>query len=154
MFNHYLLFFFFFLAFCLFRAALATYGGSQARGSNHRILNPLIESRDGTHNLMVPSQIRFCCAMTGALIYLLFWLSTCGTWKFPGQGSNSSHSNDPRHWSDNARSLTTREQENAYLCSIYFWSDLYDFFTSSSFVLLSVAFVVRLDYLFEIFLVS
>ena len=29
------------------------------------ILNPLSEARDRTHNLMDPSQIRFCCAMTG-----------------------------------------------------------------------------------------
>ena len=59
------------------------YGGSQARGpigatanaratatpdqssQQHRILNPLSEARDQTHNLMVPSQIRFRCAMTG-----------------------------------------------------------------------------------------
>ena len=27
-------------------------------------------------------------------------------WKFPGQGSNSCHSSDPSHYSDNARSLT------------------------------------------------
>ena len=30
-----------------------------------RILNPLSEARDRTRNLMVPSQIRFCCATTG-----------------------------------------------------------------------------------------
>ena len=30
-----------------------------------RILNPLSEARDQILNLMVPSQIRFCCAMTG-----------------------------------------------------------------------------------------
>ena len=30
-----------------------------------RILNPLSEARDGTHNLMVPSQIRLRCATTG-----------------------------------------------------------------------------------------
>ena len=29
------------------------------------ILNPLSEARDGTHNLMVPSQIRFHCATKG-----------------------------------------------------------------------------------------
>ena len=29
------------------------------------ILNPLSEARDQTHNLMVPSWICFCCAMTG-----------------------------------------------------------------------------------------
>ena len=29
------------------------------------ILNPLSESRDQTRKLMVPSRIRFCCAMTG-----------------------------------------------------------------------------------------
>ena len=31
----------------------------------HRILNPLSETRDRTRNLMVPCQISFCCAMTG-----------------------------------------------------------------------------------------
>ena len=31
----------------------------------HQILNPLIEGRDWTHNLMVPSQIHFCCTMMG-----------------------------------------------------------------------------------------
>ena len=30
-----------------------------------RFVNPLSEARDRTHNLMVPSQIRFLCAMTG-----------------------------------------------------------------------------------------
>ena len=31
----------------------------------HRILNPLSEARDWTHNLMVPSWICFCCATMG-----------------------------------------------------------------------------------------
>ena len=31
----------------------------------HQILNPLREARDRTRNLMVPSQIRFYCAMMG-----------------------------------------------------------------------------------------
>ena len=31
----------------------------------HWILNPLSEARDWTYNLMVPSQICFCCTMTG-----------------------------------------------------------------------------------------
>ena len=30
-----------------------------------QILNPLSEARHQTHNLMVPSQTRFRCAMTG-----------------------------------------------------------------------------------------
>ena len=30
-----------------------------------QILNPLSEARDRTCNLMVPSQIHFCCATTG-----------------------------------------------------------------------------------------
>ena len=78
------------LSVCLFRAAPVGYGGSQARGLigtvaatatpdpscvcdlHHssrqcRILNPLIEARDRTWNLMVSSWIRFCCAMTGSL---------------------------------------------------------------------------------------
>ena len=31
----------------------------------YQILNPLSETGDRTHNLMVPSQICFCCARTG-----------------------------------------------------------------------------------------
>ena len=31
----------------------------------HQIINPLSEARNRTCNLMVPSQIRFCCATTG-----------------------------------------------------------------------------------------
>ena len=72
--------FLFFVLFCfvcllLFRAALAAYGGSQARGQiravaaglHHRsqqrqILNPLSKARDRTHNSMVPSWIHFWCA--------------------------------------------------------------------------------------------
>ena len=76
--------------FCLFRAAPEAYGGSQASGRIRAVaaratampdpsrvcslhhssrqcqtLNPLSEARDGTRNLMVPSQIRFCCATIG-----------------------------------------------------------------------------------------
>ena len=38
------------------------------------IINPAIEARDRTHNLMVPSQICLCCAMTGTpfIIFLMF----------------------------------------------------------------------------------
>ena len=31
----------------------------------YQILNPLSKVRDGTCNLMIPSQIHFCCTMTG-----------------------------------------------------------------------------------------
>ena len=86
----------------LLRATTEAYGGSQARapitataaglhhshsnaGSSlgcdlhcssrqHRILNPLGESRDGTHNLMVPSRIRFCCATTETPFFFLVFL--------------------------------------------------------------------------------
>ena len=78
-----------FLFFWSFRAALAAYGGSQARGLLRAIarptatpdpshvchlhhsslqcqnLNPLNEARDRTGSLMVPSQIRFRCSTTG-----------------------------------------------------------------------------------------
>ena len=62
--------------FLLFRATPTAYGDSQARDPTqdpsriydlHRssqqcqILNPLIEARDRTHNLMVPSWIHFRC---------------------------------------------------------------------------------------------
>ena len=87
-------FFFLLLFFCLLRATPVAYGGSQAKGligataaglrQSHsntrseprlqpttqltacRILKPLSEARDRTHNPIVPSQIRFHCAMTGA----------------------------------------------------------------------------------------
>ena len=40
-----------------------------------RILNPMSEARDPTCNLMVPSQICFCCAITGTpLFYFYFYL--------------------------------------------------------------------------------
>ena len=77
---------FFFFLYLLFRATFEAYGGSQARGlikgtaaglhHSHRharyhrswqcrILNLLSKARDRTHNLMVPSQIRFHCATMG-----------------------------------------------------------------------------------------
>ena len=77
----------------LFRATLAAYGGSQARGLTDpqlpayttaratpdpscicnlyhssqqcRNLNPLNEARDLTHNPKVPNQIHFCCTTMG-----------------------------------------------------------------------------------------
>ena len=84
----------FFLSFCLFRATPMAYRGSQARGltgalatglchshSNIRsephlqttpqLLNPLREARDWTHNLMIPSQICFCCTMMGTPLEVL-----------------------------------------------------------------------------------
>ena len=84
---------FFGVFFCRFRVTLVAYWGSQARGRigaiaaglhhshstqgpshvcglHHSpqqwwILNPLSEGRDRIHNLMVPSQIHFCCTTTG-----------------------------------------------------------------------------------------
>ena len=38
----------------------------------HWILNPLSEARDWSHNLMVPSQIRFCCPTTGTPVFSFF----------------------------------------------------------------------------------
>ena len=88
-------FFFFFCIFAFSRAAPVACGGSQARGQigavapayaratatrdlshicnlHHSsqqcwILNPLIEARDRTHNLMVPSRIHLHCTMMGTL---------------------------------------------------------------------------------------
>ena len=65
--------------FCLFWAPPTAFGGSQTRGliravvtmglcqssRQHRILNPLSEVGVRTRNLMVPSCIRFHCAMKG-----------------------------------------------------------------------------------------
>ena len=39
-----------------------------------RILNPLREARDRTHNLMDPSQIHFCYATTGTPKFLVLFL--------------------------------------------------------------------------------
>ena len=70
--------------FLLFRAILAAYGGSQARGQigaaaavlpqpqQHWILNPLNKARDQTCNLIVPSWICFCCAMMGTPVCISF----------------------------------------------------------------------------------
>ena len=80
-----------FFLLCPFRAAPKAYGGSQARGpfwatatslhqshsnAGSELLlrptpqltvrpDPWSEARNQTHNLMVPSQIHFCCTMTG-----------------------------------------------------------------------------------------
>ena len=71
----------FYFIFLLFTAAPASYGASQARGPiraaaaslqhiswQYQILNPLSEARDWTHNLIISSQICFCCATTGTPI--------------------------------------------------------------------------------------
>ena len=89
-------------SFFFFVVSPMAYGGSQARGvirdvatgphhssEQHWIPNPLSEARDCTHNLMVPSQIRFCCAMTGTpkehkVYFFSFWGHTCGIWTFLG----------------------------------------------------------------------
>ena len=42
----------------------------QLTARQHQILNPLSEARDRTCNLMVPSQIRFCCTKTGTPLVL------------------------------------------------------------------------------------
>ena len=39
-----------------------------------RIPNPLSEARDRTCNLMVPSQMCFCCAMTGTPVCVLMYI--------------------------------------------------------------------------------
>ena len=39
------------------------------------ILNPLSEARYRAHNLMVPSQIHFCCTMMGTPVLRYFFLS-------------------------------------------------------------------------------
>ena len=48
-----------------------------------RTLNPLIKARDRTHNLTVPSRIRFCCATVGTpTSQVLNPLSQMGTLRF------------------------------------------------------------------------
>ena len=94
-----LVLFMFYFYFLLFRATLAVYGGSQARGQigdvatglhhSHsnagsepglqptaqltacQILNSLKGARDPTRNLMATSRICFCCATTGTPLVLL-----------------------------------------------------------------------------------
>ena len=90
--GHMVVFFFF----CHFRAAPAAHGGSQARGPigaytraiatpdpsrvcnphhsswQRRILNPLSEAGNQSRKLMVPSRVRFCCAMMGTPFIYLF----------------------------------------------------------------------------------
>ena len=41
-------------------------------GQHLALLNPLSKARDRTHNLMVPSQIRFRCTMTGTPTLVFF----------------------------------------------------------------------------------
>ena len=100
-FRHIILFFIFCL-FRLFRATPAAYGGSQARdliravaaGLRHsharskpRLqptpqlmatpdVNPLSKARDRTLNLMVPSRVRFRCAMMGTPRHIILHFTT------------------------------------------------------------------------------
>ena len=97
-------FFFFIFSFYLFRASLEAYGVSQARGlirataARLRRINagselrlqptpqftampdppPTEPGQGSTHNLMVTSQIHFCCATAGLRHYILDkWNSRC-----------------------------------------------------------------------------
>ena len=78
------LFLLYYYYFFLFRVAPVAYGATQARGLigatdvglHHssrqcQILNPLSKVRDQTCNLMVPSQIHFCCTPTGTPVFFL-----------------------------------------------------------------------------------
>ena len=82
-----MVFLFYILFFILFYffVFLVAYGGSQARGGirscshrptpqpqQRRILNPLIEARDGTCVLMDPSRVRHCCALMGTPWRMIF----------------------------------------------------------------------------------
>ena len=44
-----------------------------------QILNPLSVARDRSHNLMVPSQIRFCCAMMRTHTEFFSLITFCST---------------------------------------------------------------------------
>ena len=90
-------FYLFIFVFCLFRAALSAYGGSQARGLIGDVATSLHQIRaasatyttahgntgsltcsaagDWTRNLVVPNQIRFCCATTGTVVQFYFWMN-------------------------------------------------------------------------------
>ena len=60
----------------------------------HWTLNPLSEASDQTRNLMVPSWIHFCCAMTGTPKYILF--KNFFNYYYPFLGLNLWHMEDPR----------------------------------------------------------
>ena len=83
-----------------------------------QIPDPLSKASDQTHILMDTSQIHFHCTTTGTLLHFIFYLffkGGCTMQKFPGQGSNLSHSCNHSHSSDNDRSLThwaTSELQN------------------------------------------
>ena len=62
----------------------------------HQILNPLIEARDQTCNLM-PSQIRFCRAATGTPMHSSgFWVFVCLFLFFCFLGPYPQHTEVPR----------------------------------------------------------
>ena len=50
----------------------------------HQVLDPLSKARDRTCNLMVPSQIRFRCAMTGTPQECLFLIYREASFSCPG----------------------------------------------------------------------
>ena len=49
----------------------------------HQILNPLSEARDQTRILMVPSQIRFCCTLTGTPVSLHLKVAAASPSEYP-----------------------------------------------------------------------
>ena len=96
----------------------------------HGILNPLSEAGDWTHNLMIPSWIRFRCTTMGIpeslifffLIIHLFFGQTWNMWKFLGQGVNVRCNCHLRHSWGNTGSLThraTRELPKAQILKIF-----------------------------------
>ena len=83
------------MIFCFLGCTWAAYGGSQTRGliraiaadlhhssGQCRILNPLSETRDQTHNLMVPSCICFHCPVMGTPEELEFLYTPGGNIKW------------------------------------------------------------------------
>ena len=104
----YVIFFLFFFFFCIFKAAPAAYGSSQARGwmrasdaslhhshSNwdpslifdlhcsscqHWILNPLSEVRDQTRILMVTSRVHDCWTTAGTPVFFFKWTNYVGVY--------------------------------------------------------------------------
>ena len=63
------------------------------------------------------------------LLYFFFFFGCAhGIWTFPGQGSNLSHSSDPSHCSDSARSLThcaTRELQDFCILNQWLYTQLF-----------------------------
>ena len=72
-----------------------------------RILNPLSAARDRTHNLMVPSWIRFCCTTKGTPALCFTFLLSHGPLISLSVETDSEKFNQRDFWSPNCGSVVT-----------------------------------------------